>query len=258
MWGSFVNLLFDILKQIYLVVGDWGLAIIVFTIALRLLMTPLMVKQVRGTHEMQKMQPMIKNIQEKYKDDKDEQAKKMQELYAETGFNPLASCLPMLLQMPLFVALYQMLGASTEKRLGPFAEYVASNPDSGNFLSFLPNLFSADGGVVPGLTASASEVFQGFGVISALPYILLIALFGLSIYIPSLITPNQQANQKTMMISMAVLMLFFGWNTPAGVLLYWDTSSIIGVAQQWFTQKMLDKASDNEELVVVKETKKGK
>jgi YidC/Oxa1 family membrane protein insertase len=236
MWNAFVNLLFEVLQQIYSVVGDWGLAIIVLTVALRLLMTPLVIKQTRSTYELQKHQPKMKQIQEKYKDNKELQTQKLQEFYAEHKINPFASCLPMLLQMPLFVALYQMLAAATEKADGgPLAQYLASNSGTGSFF-----------GIIPDIMVSASSVFNGDGWVAAIPYIILLLLFSLSIYIPQLITPGEKT-QKTVGMYMAVFMLVIGWSTPAGVLLYWDTSSIIGIGQQWFTQQAMKKTMEDED-----------
>jgi len=241
MWNAFVNLLFEILRQIYYVVGDWGLAIIVVTVALRLMMTPLMVKQVRSTYELQKHQPKMKEIQEKYKDDKEKQSQKLQEFYAEHKVNPFASCLPMLLQMPIFIALFQMLAAPSESKPlgGPLAEYLSSNSGVGSFFNIIPDIMN-----------SAKGVYAGSGVIAVIPYVALLLIFALSILIPQLMTPgdkSQKQNQRVMGFSMAAMMLFFGWGMPAGVLLYWDTSSVIGIVQQWFTQKAMKKATEDAE-----------
>ena len=245
MWNAFVELLFTLLQQIYYVVGDWGLAIIVFTIIIRLLMTPLMIKQTRSMYELQKVQPLIKQIQEDYADDKELQNQKMAELYAEYKVNPFASCLPMLLQMPIFFALYQMLAPITEKAAGgPLAQYLASTSGTGSFFNIIPNLM-----------LTANEVFDGGkGFVATIPYFILLALFAVSMYLPQLIQQGEKS-QKMMGLYMSLFMLFIGWSVPAGVLLYWDTSSLIGVAQQWYTQRSLQKATEGEEVLVLEEAK---
>ncbi|MCL2818165.1 MAG: YidC/Oxa1 family membrane protein insertase [Actinomycetia bacterium] len=244
-WSSFVELLFTLLRQIYYVVGDWGLAIIVFTIIIRLLMTPLMVKQTKSMHEMQKIQPLMKEIQEEYADDKELQQQKLAELYAEHKVNPFASCLPMLLQMPIFVALYQMLAPITEKAAGgPLAHYLASTagPEGvGRFYSIIPDLM-----------LSANQVFDGGkGFMASIPYFILLALFAVSMYLPQMIMKAEKT-QKMTSLYMMPLMLYIGWTVPAGVLLYWDTSSFIGIAQQWFTQRSLEKALEGTEEEPIK------
>ena len=257
-WSAFVNLLFQILQQIYYVVGDWGLAIIVFTVAVRLLLTPLMVKQVRSMAELQKVQPLIKEVQEKYKDDKELAQQKQMELMAEHKVNPFASCLPMLLQMPIFIAFYQMLANETirdgvvSRAGGPLFQYLHTSGGMGSFYNIIPNIM-----------LSASSVFDsGKGFLAAIPYFILLAIFALSIYIPQMMQHNTEKSQKMMSLYMSVFMLFIGWSVPAGVLLYWDTSSIIGIAQQWFVQRQMKKATEDEEDVVeiveVKKSKKSK
>jgi len=261
MWADFVQLLFEILRQIYYFVGDWGLAIIVFTILIRLLLTPLMVKQTRSMHDLQKIQPLMKELQEKYADDKETLNAKTMELYAEHKVNPMASCLPMLLQMPLLIAFYQMLASETLKdgavarAGGPLFQYLnspAATSGEGSFYRIIPNL------MLP-----AREVFTKQGIGPAIPYIILLLLFAVSIYVPQLLTsqnasPEQQQQQKVMGISMAVMMLWLGWGVPAGVLLYWDTSSIIGIVQQWLTQRTLQKSMDASDALALGESEEVK
>jgi len=255
MWASFVQMLFEILRQIYYFVGDWGLAIIVFTILIRLLLTPLMVKQTRSMHDMQKIQPLVKELQEKYADDKEKLNQKTMELYSEHKVNPMASCLPMILQMPLLIAFYQMLAGETLKdgvvarAGGPLFQYLnspAATSGEGSFYRIIPNLMTP-----------ARDVFANQGFAAAIPYIILLLLFAVSMYIPQLLTaqtasPEQQQQQKIMGITMAAMMLWLGWGVPAGVLLYWDTSSLIGIAQQWLTQRALKNSMEaSDELALV-------
>ncbi|MCL2024802.1 MAG: YidC/Oxa1 family membrane protein insertase [Coriobacteriia bacterium] len=245
-WTSFVNLLFEALLQVYYVVGDWGLAIILLTVVFRLLMTPLMIKQVRSTYELQKVQPLMKEIQNKYRDNPEEQRKKMAELYSEHKINPFASCLPMLLQMPLFFALFQMLAAPMGDRAGgPLWQYFeAQGGGTGSFF-----------GIIPDIMLSSSRVFAEQGWAAAVPYVVLLVLFASSMLVPTLMMPGDK-NQRWLMGGMSLFMLYIGWGMPAGVLLYWDTSSFIGIGQQWFVQRAMKKATGDDEIVVDKPKKK--
>ena len=103
MWDVFKDWIFNVIQFFYDFCGDWGLAIIIVTIIFRILVAPLMHKQAKSNFQMQKIQPQIQKIQEKYASDQPRMQQEMQRLYAEAKFNPLAGCLPMLLQMPIFI-----------------------------------------------------------------------------------------------------------------------------------------------------------
>mgnify|MGYP000756957856 FL=1 len=109
MWDAFKDAIFICIEFFYNFVHDWGLAIVIVTLIFRLILFPLMQKQIKSTFQMQKFSPLMQEIQTKYADDKQRQSVEMQKLYAESGFNPLAGCLPMILQMPIFIALFQVL-----------------------------------------------------------------------------------------------------------------------------------------------------
>ena len=109
MWDAFKDAIFICIEFFYNFVHDWGLAIVIVTLIFRLILFPLMQKQIKSTFQMQKFSPLMQEIQTKYADDKQRQSAEMQKLYAESGFNPLAGCLPMILQMPIFIALFQVL-----------------------------------------------------------------------------------------------------------------------------------------------------
>lgn len=198
------NLLVTVLDAAYGLAGDYGVAIILLTIVIRLMLMPLTIKQTRSMYELQRIQPKIKQLQEKYKNDKQKLQEETLKFYQENKVNPFGGCLPMILQMPIFIALFQVL--NDEKGLG-------------NFWIVLPDL-----------TKSAGSVFGESGLLSALPYAIFVVLFGLSVWIPILVQPGEK-QQKQIGMYMAVMMLFFGWTAPAGVVLYWVTSSFLGVGQ---------------------------
>lgn len=234
MWDAIKEAIFAVLLQIEAFTGDWGLAIIILTILIRLVLWPLTAKQVKSTLAMQKVTPEIKKIQEKYKDDKEKQQEELMKFYSENKVNPFASCLPMLLQMPIFIALYQVLGGTPDKP-GLLMEHLDKN-GVGSFF-----------GIIPNISKSAADLFGSGDYLGFIPYLLLVIVFGLSIWLPQIMTPGAEKQQKMMGLWMGAFMLFIGWSVPAGVLLYWDTSSILGIGQQYLTQTALKKAMEHEE-----------
>ena len=108
-WEAILWAIAWLVEKFYFLAQDWGLAIILFTIVFRLLLMPLMLGQTRSSFQMHKVQPLLKEIQAKYSDDPVRMNEETQRLYAEAKFNPLASCVPMLIQMPIFIALFQVL-----------------------------------------------------------------------------------------------------------------------------------------------------
>lgn len=245
-WVAFKDAIFFVLQQIQLFVGDWGLAIICLTVLIRLILWPLTVKQVRSTVELQKVQPQIKAIQTKYADDKEKQQEELMKFYAEHKVNPFASCLPMLLQMPIFIALYQVLGG-TAKNPGTLNAFLIQHDTVGSFY-----------GIIKNIALSPSAVFKTDGIVAVIPYAILVVLFGLSVWLPQALMPGEKS-QKMIGLYMAVFMLFMGWTAPAGVLLYWDTSSLLGIVQQQLTQSAMKRAiGDSEEIVVEASEKKSK
>lgn len=243
-WSSFKELIFVFLQQIEGFVGDWGMAIIVLTVLVRLALMPLTIKQTKSMYELQKIQPKIKELQVKYKDDKEKLQEETLKFYQDNKVNPFGGCLPMLLQMPLLIALYQVLGG-TEKNPGLLMDYLSEGGRIGSFYFLIPDI-----------AKTPSMVFSEQGVLAAIPYVLLVVLFGLSVWLPQALMPGDK-QQKMIGGYMAIVMLFFGWSAPAGVLLYWDVSSLWGVAQQQIMMVSLKKGSEDE-IVVEKPVKSPK
>lgn len=233
MWDWIVNILFEILKLIQGFTVDWGLAIIILVVIIRLLLTPLMVKSSKATARMQVLQPKLMEIQERYADDPQRQAEEMQKFYAENQFSPLGGCLPLLIQMPILVALFTLLR--------DLPHYFGGEVSTFAFFNILPDL-----------TATPGSMF-GQGLAVSAPYMIALLLFGLLMIIPQLYMSRNQtgAQAQTMRMTsiiMTIMMLWMGWGLPAGVLLYYDVSSTWQVVQQIFvTQKVIDKAKAEEE-----------
>ncbi|MBE0416338.1 MAG: YidC/Oxa1 family membrane protein insertase [Coriobacteriia bacterium] len=236
MWLAIKEAIFSGLQFLHDITGDYGVAIILLTVAIRLLMIPLTVKQTRSMYEMQRIQPKIKELQKKYKNDKEKLQEETLKFYQENKVNPFGGCLPLLLQMPVFIALYQVLGGTPE-RPGLFLEYVASLPEAEQDVATRFWI------ILPDLTAIPSAVWSAEGLLAVLPYALLVVLFGLSIWLPQMLMPGENQQKQIAMI-MAVFMLYIGWISPAGVLLYWVTSSVLGIAQQQIQLKLLGQRGD--------------
>ncbi len=252
LWIEFKELIFALLLYIERYVGDWGLAIIALTVLVRLALMPLTVKQTKSMYELQRIQPKIKELQAKYADDKEKLQEETLKFYQANKVNPFGGCLPMLLQMPLLFALYQVLGG-TAKSPGMMMEYLAEKGEVGRFFFLIPDI-----------AKTPSMIFQSEGLAPAIPYLLLVALFGLSVWLPQALMPGER-QQKMIGAYMGVMMLFFGWSAPAGVLLYWDVSSLWGIAQQQIMMASLKRGHDEssehgsaEEAVAVKKTSKAR
>ena len=225
LWQWFQDVIFQALFVIEQQVGDWGLAIIILTVFIRLLLIPLTVKQTRSMYELQRVQPKLKEIQKKYKDDKQKQQEEVLKFYQENKVNPLGGCLPMILQMPVFFALFRVLGGTAENP-GLLMQHLATTGEVGAFYFLIPDISKAP-----------REVFAIEGLYAAIPYVILVVLFAVSIWLPQQLMPGER-QQKMIGAYMAVVMLYFGWISPAGVLLYWVTSSAWGVAQQQIMLRM--------------------
>ena len=237
MWDAFKDLIFWGMDVCHNMVGDWGLAIILATLIFRLALAPLMQKQIKSSYKMNKFSPMMQELQEKYADDPQRLSEETRKLYSESGFNPIGGCLPLFLQMPIFIAVFQVLRDEMGWRVGDAtAGY--------NFLNIIADL------TVSPVTALSE------GIMTFIPYIILLLLFAGLTFAPMLIQQRgQKGQQHQQMVIMAVIMtammLFIGWSSPAGVLLFWATSSLFGVIQQQVTTRMLKKEdAETEELVV--------
>lgn len=219
MWGVFVNFLTEVLKALESFCGDWGLAIIILTIIIRVILTPLTLKSTKSSAQMQVLQPKLKAIQETYKDDPQRQQEELKKIYAEHKFNPLGGCLPLLLQMPIFFGLSSVL--KNVSTLDPNACFY---------------------GIFPHLGDSAALMFQTGGFAAAWVYILFDLAFGALTFLPMWLNtranPGQQQSQTLIMgVVMAGAMIWFGWSVAAGVLLYYNASALWGVVQQQLITK---------------------
>lgn len=221
MWTWLKDGMFSIIQWMFTFCGDWGMAIILVTIIFRAILYPITSRQNKASYNMQKMQPKIKEIQARYANDQKRMGEEMQKIYAEEHFNPLSGCLPMLLMMPIFLILYQALQGHLEAEM--------------TFYNLIPNL------------AWSLQTMWSYGVVVSIPYIILVVLFSISTFIPMIMQGNAEKTTLIMGAVMAVMMLWIGWAAPAGVMLFWITSSFIGIAQQMLIQKIM-KDKDRKKL----------
>lgn len=203
-------------------VANYGVAIILLTVCVRLVLLPLTLKSMKSMKKMQALGPEMKELQEKYKDDQQELSKKMMEMYRERGVNPLGGCLPILLQMPIFIALYRMLWNAYEIRGADFLWIEdLSQPDHLLALPFLEN--------VP-------VVGQYLGYLNLLP-ILMAGAMVLNMKVTPTPGPMQRPEQKIVMNLMPIIFAAFCYPLAAGLNLYVLTSTVLGIGQSWLVRR---------------------
>ena len=236
-WGWFewfMRPIFSLLQWLFQVTGNFGVAIICLTIIVRLLMFPIADKQFRSMAGMRTLQPKMKALQEKHKGDKPRLQQETLALYKAEKINPAAGCLPILLQIPVFYALYKVLMVAVEMRHQPFALWIKdlSAPDPMTPV----NLF--------GLLDFMPPAFLAIGVLPIIMGVTMWMQFKLN---PVQMDPVQQQVFAIMPVVMTVIMAPYA----AGLLLYWCMSNILTIAQQkWLYHRYdLKKDSDAEGAV---------
>ena len=195
--------LFWLLDQVHGLIGNWGWTIMVATLLLKLLFYPLSEASMRSMARMKALQPRIKALQETYKDQRDKLGKATMELYQREKVNPVAGCLPMLIQFPVFIAFYWVLLESVEMRQAPFVGWISD-------LSARDPLF-----ILPLMMAGANYIN-----------------FKLN---PQMGDPTQQKMFMIMQIAMPVMFAFM----PSGLVLYWTTNTVLSILQQWNINRRL-------------------
>ncbi|NEC87749.1 membrane protein insertase YidC [Streptomyces sp. SID12501] len=216
----------------------WGLSIVSLVILIRICLIPLFVKQIKATRAMQTLQPEMKKIQERFKNDKQRQSEEMMKLYKETGTNPLSSCLPILAQSPFFFALYHVLnGIASGDKIGVInAELLESARKAHIFGAPLAAKFTESASKVEALGASIMDV----RVVTA---IMIVLMSGSQFYTQrQLMTKNVDTTvktpfmqqQKMLMYVFPVMFAVFGINFPVGVLVYWLTTNVWTMGQQMY------------------------
>ncbi len=198
--------LFWLLTKIFSLVGNWGVAIILLTVLIKALFFKLSAASYRSMANMRRVQPKLVSLREQYADDKQKQSQAMMELYKKEKINPMGGCLPILVQMPVFIGLYWMLMESVELRHAPFMLWITD-------LSVMD------------------------------PYFVLPLMMGASmLFMQKLNPPPPDPMQAKIMQWMPVMFTFFFLWFPAGLVLYWVVNNLLSMAQQYVITKQIEKA----------------
>jgi YidC/Oxa1 family membrane protein insertase len=216
----------------------WGLSIVSLVILIRICLIPLFVKQIKSTRAMQTLQPEMKKIQERYKNDKQRQSEEMMKLYKETGTNPLSSCLPILAQSPFFFALYHVLnGIAPGDTIGVINDsLLASARKAHIFGAPLAAKFKDGSATVQALGATVTDV----RVVTA---VMIVMMSASQFYTQrQLMTKNVDTTVKTPFMQQQKMLMYvfplmfavFGINFPVGVLVYWLTTNVWTMGQQMY------------------------
>ncbi|MFI1583113.1 membrane protein insertase YidC [Embleya sp. NPDC020630] len=219
---------------------SWGLSIVCLVVVIRICLIPLFVKQIKATRGLQALQPRIKEVQKRYKDDRERQSQEMMKLYKETGTNPLSSCLPILVQSPFFFALFHVLQrVSQNKTVGVIDRDLVNSAQQAH-------IFGAP--IAAKFTDSAAKI-ESLGAdlttVRIVTVVMIILMSGSQFFTqrqlmtkntdPASLVGNPFAKQqKLMMYAFPIMFAVFGINFPVGVLVYWLTTNVWTMGQQLF------------------------
>lgn len=265
-----------IMSLIYNFVSNYGVAIIVISVLFKLIILPLTIKQQKSMAAMQQIQPLITEVQTKYANDKEKQSTEMMKIYKDYNVKPFASCLPTLIQFPILIGLYgaiakpltfmlrltseqiiamgKVIGMEITSKMSAYSYEIAvargaSQPDViEKIREIVPGFQALDFNFL-GLNLSLTPSFSEFSLIWILP-----ALAALLTFLSSYLMQNQsdntqsemQSTQKTMLYFFPIMILFFGFQVPAGLSLYWSVNSILQIIQYFTLDKKFKEQLANE------------
>lgn len=216
-WLWFLSsLLFSIMKTIYSVLSNWGWTIVVVTLLIKLAFYRLSATSYKSMANMRKLQPKLQSLRERYGDDKAKISQATMELYRQEKVNPLGGCLPILIQIPVFIALYWVLVESVELRQAPF-------------IFWIKDLSIAD------------------------PLHILPLIMGITMFIQQKLNPAPpDPTQAKMMMFLPVLFTGMLWNFPAGLVLYWIVNNCLSILQQWYITHRYEENKSSKKLASIK------
>jgi YidC/Oxa1 family membrane protein insertase len=206
-WSDFLaKPLLSLLNWFYSFSGNWGVAIILLTVLIKIVFWPLSHKSYKSMSKMKKIQPLMAKVREQHKDDRQKMNEEMMQLYKTYKVNPAGGCLPMLLQIPVFIGLYQALLGAIELRHAPFI----------TTLPFTDMVWLAD--------LSAKD-----------PYYITPIVMGATMFLQQKLTPSPgDPMQAKLMLFMPIVFTFIFLNFPAGLVIYWLVNNVLSIAQQWW------------------------
>jgi YidC/Oxa1 family membrane protein insertase len=222
----------------HLVGGSWGLAIVGLTVVIRAVLVPLTFRQLKAMQEMQRLAPQINALKEKYKEDKQRQQQEIMKFYQENKINPLASCLPLLLQLPVFVSLFYMLRTDLKKHIcgtSLVSSYNHLHHTAFAGVSQLPGKYiektscdsvahhSAKFLFLPDITNKAT---------GAVLVVLILLYVGSQVFSTLVATAAADPNQRRLMLLLPIVFVIILYRYPAGLLVYWITTNLWTIGQQ--------------------------
>ena len=228
--------------------GSWGLAIVGLTVVMRAVLLPLTLKQFRSMQELQRLAPELKALQEKYKDDKQRQQQEIMNFYREHKVNPFASCLPLLLQLPVFISLFYMLRTDLKKHI--CGEALVSHYNS------LHQHLTTPIASVAGLPTkyieqtSCQQVAPGSGKFLFIPditnkatgavlIVLLVLYVGSQLASTMMMSASADPSQRRLMMVFPLFFVIILYRYPAGLLLYWITTNLWTIGQSYFVRRTI-------------------
>ena len=229
----------------HLVGSSWGLAIVGLTVVIRALLVPLTFRQLKSMQEMQRLAPHVQALKEKYKDDKQRQQQEIMNFYREHKINPLASCLPLLLQLPVFISLFYMLRTDLKKHICPnelVARFNELHHTAIAHVGELPSKYiektscnsvaphSAKFLFIPDITDKAT---------GAVLVVLLVVYVASQVASTLVATATADPNQRRIMLVLPVVFVLFLYRFPAGLLVYWITTNTWTIGQQLLIKRHL-------------------
>ena len=234
-----INLFGKILVAIHSVIGSWGFSIMAMTVLIRAALVPLTLKSIRSTQAMREFAPEIKSLQEKHKGDRQKLNEEMMKFYRENQINPFASCLPLLAQAPVFISLFYLLQKQLKTDICPeITSYAASIHKSVSQVACgqVPGSTDQKFLFIPDLTAKATGAVL----------ITLIVLYVGSQLTSTLVMmqPTMDKTQRYIMFGLPLFLVVFVINFPAGLLVYWITTNLWTVGQQFVVKKTMPPIGD--------------
>ncbi len=243
-WNLLLDLLGGVLNFFYQIIPNLGIAIILLTLAISLVLFPLTLKQTRSMKAMQEIQPEVKRLQKELKGEKEELNKQLMELYQERGVNPAAGCLPLIVQMPIWFGLFSVLRSIKVVDGGEeaYSEYIGDGVEAINTTFLGMDLTLSPSSVVP-------DAVRTGDILTALPYVLLIIMIVAAGFYQQIQTTRsskkpegeQSQTAQSMQNAMKIMPFFFGfisWTLTAGLGIYFATSNLFRIGQQALILKM--------------------
>jgi YidC/Oxa1 family membrane protein insertase len=225
--------------------ASWGWAIVGLTVFIRAILVPLTFKQLKSMQEMQRLAPEINRLKEKYKDDKQRQQQEIMKFYQENKINPLSSCLPFLLQIPVFISLFYMLRTDLKKHIcgeALVSHYNALHHTTIATVAGLPTKYVEETGCQSVAPGSGKFLFipdittKATGIV----LVVLIVVYVASQLISTLMaTATADPTQRRLMLLLPLVIVAFLFRYPAGLLVYWITTNVWTIGQQYFIKRRI-------------------